>query len=183
MVRTISWLPRLPEIRRSVRGNARTHYSRRDLELLFKLGERMAGKMIEMLDTVQVGPSCLVQRAVLERFLERVSKADDVAELYKQLRKKKRGPTRSKPRAMVLQDQEAEGMAATPDWISLSRGHLAIRFETAEQLCQGFDMVERMVEVHGDEFALKFEPEPKGPSEFDRALGMRGWSMRKPQEH
>jgi len=154
--------------------------------MLFDLGPRMAGKMIEMLDTVQVGPSRLVSREVLDRFLERASKAEDVAELYKRLRKRKHDPNWNKPRAMVLANQPPQGIAAMPplpDWISLSQGHLAIRFETAEQLCQGLALVARMVEQHGDEFALKFEPEPKGAAEFDRAVGMRGWSMRKPQEH
>jgi hypothetical protein len=148
----------------------------------------MAGKMVEMLDTVQVGPSRLVAREVLERFLERVSKAEDVAELYKRLRKRKHDPTWNKPRAMVLEDttdQAATGIAALPplpDWISLSQGHLAIRFETAEQMAQGLALVERMMAANGDEFALKFEPEPRGASEFDRAVGMRGWPVRRPSK-
>ena len=181
MPRTVSWLPRLHQIRRSVRDGARTHYSRRDLELLFELGPRMAGKMVGMLDTVQVGPSRLVPRDVLERFLERVSKAEDVPVLYTRLRRKKHESTH-KPRAMVLQDSAPEPMPALPNWISLSRGHLAVRFETAEQLAEGLRMLTRMVESHGDEFALQYEPEARGPSAFDRTVMMRGWQARRPQE-
>jgi hypothetical protein len=150
--------------------------------LLFGLGPRMAGKMVEMLETVQVGPSRLVPREVLERFLERVSKADDVAALYRRLRKRKHDPTWNKPRAMVLDDNGPQEMPALPDWISLSRGLLTIRFEITEQLVQGLALVERMVQTHGDEFALKYEPEEKKPSAFDRAVGMRGWSMPRPSE-
>jgi hypothetical protein len=182
MARTVSWLPRLQEIRRSVRGSTRTHYNRRELELLFGLGPRMAGKMIEMLDTVEVGPSRLVPREVLERFLERVSKARDIAELYRRLRKRKHDPNWNKPRAMVLDDNEPREMPALPDWIYLSRGHLIMRFEITEQLVQGLALVERMVATHGDEFALKYEPEEKRPSEFDRAVGMRGWQVQRPPE-
>jgi hypothetical protein len=182
LARTISWLTRLQEIKRSVRGSARTHYNRRELELLFGLGPRMAGKMIEMLDTVQVGPSRLVPREVLLRFLERVGKADDVAALYRRLRKRKHDPNWNKPRAMVLEDQEPQEAPALPDWISLSRGLLTIRFEITEQLVQGLALVERMVETHGDEFALNYEPESKRTSEFDRRVGMRGWQVRRPPE-
>jgi hypothetical protein len=142
----------------------------------------MAGKMIEMLDTEPVGPSRLVRREVLLRFLERVSKADDVAALYRKLRKRKHDPSWNKPRAMVLEDHEPREMPALPDWISLSRGLLSIRFQITEQLVQGLALVERMVQTNGDEFALNFEPEEKGPSEFDRAVGMRGWQVRRPSE-
>jgi hypothetical protein len=142
----------------------------------------MAGKMVEMLDTVEVGSSRLVPREVLDRFLERVSKAPDVAALYRRLRKRKHDPSWNKPRAMVLDDRAPQGMPALPDYISLSRGLLTIRFEITEQLVQGLALVERMVAEHGDEFALKYEPEEKRPSEFDRAVGMRGWQVQRPPE-
>lgn len=182
MSRTISWLPRLLEIRRSVRESTRTHYNRRELELLFGLGPRMAGKMVEMLETEPVGASRLVRRETLLRFLERVAKAPDVAALYRRLRKRKHDPTWNKPRAMVLDDHEPQEMPALPDSISLSRGLCTIRFTITEQLVQGLAFVEKIVATHGDEFALKYEPEETKPSEFDRAVGMRGWSVPRPPE-
>ena len=48
MPRRTSWLPRLPEIRRSVRESVRSHYERRDLERLFHIHPRAAQKLMQM---------------------------------------------------------------------------------------------------------------------------------------
>jgi hypothetical protein len=82
MPRPISWLPRLHIIARSVAQSIRSHYDRHDLEALFELQPRSAQKLLEMLPTVQVGNSHLVDREVLANFLDRVRDADDVAGLF-----------------------------------------------------------------------------------------------------
>lgn len=49
MLRLITWLSRLHEIRRSVANLVRSHYDRRDIEALFELQPRAAQKLVEML--------------------------------------------------------------------------------------------------------------------------------------
>ena len=62
MPRPISWLQRLPVIRKSVANSVRSHYDRHDLENLFELQPRAAQKLLEMLPTAQIGNSKLVDR-------------------------------------------------------------------------------------------------------------------------
>jgi hypothetical protein len=69
MPRPISWLPRLHVIRRTVSNSVRSHYDRHELETLFQLQPRAAQKLIEMLPSVKVGTSRLVEREVLVNFL------------------------------------------------------------------------------------------------------------------
>jgi hypothetical protein len=94
MPRPISWLPRLHEIARSVANSVRSHYDRRDLEQLFELQPRAAQKLLEMLPTVQVGTSGLVERETLGAFLERVRDSENTTELFEQIRKEKAGNSR-----------------------------------------------------------------------------------------
>jgi hypothetical protein len=77
MPRPVSWLPRLHLIARSVANSVRSHYDRRDLEALFELQPRGTQKLLEMLPTVQIGNSRLVDRKVLAGFLDRVREAED----------------------------------------------------------------------------------------------------------
>jgi len=104
MPRPISWLPRLHEIARSVANSVRSHYDRRDLEQLFELQPRAAQKLLEMLPTVQVGTSGLVERETLGAFLERVRDSENTTELFEQIRKEKAGNSRRKIRALVRRD-------------------------------------------------------------------------------
>ncbi len=73
MPRPASWLPRLYDITRSVTNSVRSHYQRRDLELLFELQPRAAQKLLKMLPTTEVGTGHLVSRETLLSFLARVS--------------------------------------------------------------------------------------------------------------
>ena len=95
MPRPVSWLPRLHEIRRSVANSVRSHYGRRDLEQLFELQPRAAQKLIEMLPTVQIGTSLLLEREALAGFLDRVREAEDVTALFEQVRAEKAGVSRA----------------------------------------------------------------------------------------
>ena len=101
MARPLSWLPRLSDIRRAVANSARSHYGRRDLETLFELQPRAAQKLLEMLPTLQVGTSRLVDREVLAGFLDRVRDAEDTAELLERVRAEKAQVSRKRPRSLV----------------------------------------------------------------------------------
>jgi hypothetical protein len=65
--RPITWLPRLPEIRRSVKRSARSHCERKDIERLFELQPRAAQALVQGISpSAQVGRSFLLARADLE---------------------------------------------------------------------------------------------------------------------
>jgi hypothetical protein len=64
--RPISWLPRLSEIRRSIKNSVRSHYERKDIERLFQLQPRAAQALIQ-----GIAPSARVGRSFLLSFQSR----------------------------------------------------------------------------------------------------------------
>ena len=159
MPRPISWLPRLHEIRRSVANSVRSHYGRRDLEQLFELQPRAAQKLFEMLPTVKIGTSLLVEREALVTFLDRVREAEDVTALFDQVRAEKVGVSRKKIRALVPRDTEPATLSSLPESIALSRGRLEVSFATVEQLAEAMFALARVLETDVDAFARTYEPE------------------------
>src|SRR5436305_294631 len=82
MARPLSWLPRLPEIRRLVKNSVRSHYERADLQRLFQIQPRSAQALIRAISpSATVGQSYLVARADLEAFLDHVAEGRDPASL------------------------------------------------------------------------------------------------------
>jgi hypothetical protein len=161
--RPITWLPRLHEIRRSVAHSVRSHYDRRDLEALFQLQPRAAQKLLEMLPTVHVGTSHLVERETLGGFLERVQQSEGTTQLLAQLRGEKAESSRRKVRSLVRRDLEPVGLTSLPDSMNLSRGRLEVRFQTVEELAQAMYTLARILEAEGEAFAQAYElasPEP-----------------------
>jgi hypothetical protein len=158
MARSVSWLPRLHEIRRSVENSVRSHYDRRDLELLFKLQPRAAGKLLDLLPTTRIGSAHLVERDALRKFLHLVHEAEDVTALLDRQRLQKEKVSRRRPRSLVRRDLDPVGLAALPDWIVLNRGRLVVDFLTTEQFAEGLLMLARILESDGDEFAARYEP-------------------------
>jgi len=157
MPRPVSWLPRLYEISRAVTNSVRSHYDRRDLEHLFELQPRAAQKLIELLPSVQVGTSRLLERSDLLGFLDRVRDTDDTAALFETLRREKAGISRRKVRSLVRRDLDPVGLASLPDAIVLSRGRLEVSFATVEQLAECLLLLARVLENEGDAFAQAFE--------------------------
>src|SRR5271157_615883 len=75
--RPVSWLPRLAEIRRSVKNSVRSHYERKDIERLFQLQPRSAQALIQgIAPSAKVGQGYLLARADLQAFLERVAEGN-----------------------------------------------------------------------------------------------------------
>lgn len=160
MPRPVSWLPRLHQISRSVANSVRSHYDRRDLEHLFELQPRAAQKLLEMLPTVEIGTSRLVDREVLSSFLGRVRDADDTAGLFEEIRAEKAAVSRRKPRSLVRRDLDPIGIGSLPDSIALSRGRLEVNFRTVEELAEAMYALARVLEAEGEEFARSFERDP-----------------------
>ena len=164
MPRPVSWLPRLYEIRRSVAHSVRSHYDRGDLEKLFKLQPRAAGKLLEMLPTVQVGISQLVDREVLAGFLDRVRDSDDTAKLFEEVRAEKTQVSRRMPRSLVRRDVNPIDLASLPESVGLSRGRLEVSFRSVEELAESLLLLARILETDGDRFVQKYEPEATKPN-------------------
>ena len=157
MPRPVSWLPRLHEISRTVANSVRSHYDRGDLQKLFELQPRAAGKLLEMLPTVQVGTSRLVDREVLLGFLGRVRDAEDIPKLFEEIRTETVAVSRRKPRSLVRRDLDPIGIASLPSSITLSPGRMEVRFGTVEELAEAMYALARVLESEGEEFERRFE--------------------------
>ena len=172
MPRPISWLPRLHEIARSVDNSVRSHYGRRDLEQLFELQPRAAQKLLELLPTIPVGTSLLVEREVLSGFLDRVRDAEDISGLLGQIRHEKAQSSRRKVRSLVRRDFDPIDLDSLPESLALSRGRIEISFLTAEQLAQDLFKIAQVLTEDVEEFVRRFEPEPP-PTHIDDANEVR----------
>jgi hypothetical protein len=135
----------------------RSHYDRHDLESLFELQPRAAQKLLEMLPSVQIGSSRLVDREVLASFLDRVRDADDTTKLFQEIRAEKAQVSRRRPRSLVRRDLDPIGIASLPSSIKVSRGRLEVSFSTVEELATAMYALARVLEAEGDEFAREFE--------------------------
>jgi len=169
MPRPVSWLPRLHEIRRSVANSVRSHYGRRDLQKLFELQPRAAQKLIELLPTVKIGTSLLIEREALAGFLDRVREADDAGTLFEQVRAEKTAVSRKKVRALVPRDTEPATLTSLPESIALTRGRLEVNFATVEQLAEAMFALAQVLTTEVDAFAQAYEPE--GPPEEPEDAG------------
>ena len=173
MARPASWLPRLHEIRRTVSSSIRSHYTRRELEVLFQLQPRAALKVIELLPTVSIGTSLLVEKDALLSFLQGAHDADDVTAYFERVRLAKATVSQKKIRSLVRRDREALTISSLPRALSLSPGRLEIEFATVLELTEAMYALARVLENDEQEFARLYEhsavPEAdKDAQEIDR---------------
>lgn len=141
---------------------------------MFKLQPSSAGKLMEILPTVPIGGSLLVEREALKVFLERVAAADDVPALLTEIRRDKATRSRRKLRHVTRFDVEPVPMAALPEWIRFSRGRMEVDFATVEQLVEGMFMLAGILHNELDAFAATYET----PSEERQANIAAGQEMR-----
>jgi hypothetical protein len=129
--RPVSWLPRITEIRRSVKNSVRSHYERKDIERLFQVQPRSAQALIQgIAPSAKVGQGYLLARADLETFLEHVAEGSDPASLLA-LRPE---PSRRRLRELIQVDQATATLDTAPSNISFQSGQLGIDFASMEQL-------------------------------------------------
>jgi hypothetical protein len=165
--RPISWMPRLHEIRRSVKGSTRSHYGRQDLEKLFCLQPRAAQKLLEGLPTVAVGTSRLVERDSLAAFLEHVHAAEtpeQVAEVFEQYRTEKTNASKRRLRSLIQRNTEPVDFASLPPGMKLQRGRLEVSFSTVAELAESMYFIARALETDGDGFVRDYEPRAPLPT-------------------
>ena len=132
MPRPITWLPRLTEIRRSVKNSARSHYERKDIERLFELQPRAAQALVQGISpSAKVGRSFLLARADLEAFLDRIHEGADPASL---LSRRSEPVPRRRLRELVQVDRVPATLDEAPGNISLQPGELSISFRSMQEL-------------------------------------------------
>ncbi len=160
MARPASWLPRLHEIRRTVSNSVRSHYTRRELEGLFQLQPRAALKLIELLPTVSIGTSLLVEKDALLGFLQGAQDADDVTAYFERVRLAKATVSQKKIRSLVRRDREPLTISSLPHALHLSPGRLEIEFATVLELTEAMYTLARVLESDEQEFARRYELSP-----------------------
>ncbi len=166
MARPPSWLPRLPQLHRTVRQSVRSHYTRRDLEGLFQLQTSAAGALMDLVPTTGLGSAQLVEREALMEFLRKVQAAEDVPALMAELRTHKPTPSRRKIRFLIQKDAEPPTPAALPAGLTLERGRAEIHFKTLEEFAATLMRIAQWLHTDPDGFAGEYEPlsEPGAPS-------------------
>ena len=165
--RPVSWLPRLHTIQRTVANSVRSHYGRRDLELLFELQPRAAGKLLEALPTVAVGTSRLVEREALASFLAKVQAAEDVGAVLEEARLGKDAASRKRLRSLIQQDDESVSLTSLPRSLTLTRGRLEVNFRSLEELAEAMYFLARALDGDLEGFAAQYEPKPERSEESE----------------
>jgi hypothetical protein len=130
----------------------RSHYQRRDLEILFKLQPRAAQKLIELMPRSSVGAALLVERDHLATFLQSVRDSDNPTKLLAEIRKNPPPVTRKKMRTLL--QYESRSGTTLPDSIHLRRCRLEVSFRTAEELAEAMLAIAKIIET--DEFAQSY---------------------------
>jgi hypothetical protein len=159
MPRPISWLPHLHEIRRSVLNSVRSHYDRNDLERLFEVQPRSAQLLLELLPTVRLGRSLLVEREALAQFLERLTAAEDVSSEIERIRSDKPGRVRKKLRYVVTDEVANATVSSLPSNVGVEPGRLEIRFNTLVELAESLHAVAQALDHDLDTCAQLWVPQ------------------------
>jgi hypothetical protein len=132
MPRTLSWLPRLAEIRRTVHQSARSHYERKDIERLFQIQPRRAQQLIQgIAPSAKIGRSLLLERSALQAFLDAIADGADPACL---LSARVAPAPRRKLRILVQHDHAPTTLDNAPGNISFEAGKLTITFNCIQDL-------------------------------------------------
>lgn len=168
MPKPISWLKDAAEIRAKVAASTYSHFHTSDIGDLFGLMPRAAGILMEAMPRVRYGTSYIVPAEGLVEFLDNVLKAPDVPALIQARRAANLYVSRRKPRTVVLKEKLGNGLASLPDCVTLTRGELRIKFQTALELSQALAIL--ISNMEGDwewyEFCRLYEIErPELPSE------------------
>lgn len=166
MARPISWLPRLAEIRRTVTNSKRDLYDSQALEKLFGMERRGVHNLVSVLPAVKVGASLVVERDVLSRFLEELSKAENPSAVYTKKRRGKKPPRTSK--LMVRRQLIVDGsLSSLPETVTLTPGKIDFRFGSTLELIESMAIFLGAVQNEEGAFTDKFVPVP--PDSAQRA--------------
>lgn len=161
MARSFPWLDRVSELAGAVRNSVRSHYTRRDLEVLFRVTRSAAGRLLELLATERIGGVHVVQREVLGRFLEQVAETEDVAALVAELREERGNLSRAKARYLLVRDAPEVAVTSLPVSIRLEPGTLRIDFGSLEELVERLALLAQAMQDDPVAFELRCETAKK----------------------
>jgi len=159
MPRPVTWLPRIREIRESVKASVRSHYERSEIERLFQVQARAAQQLMKIVGTaVKVGRSRLIERAALETFLDDLFESEDTTGALAQ---RKVGPPPQAPRrairSLVLVDRPPATLNSLPHNLSLETGRLTITFQTVQELATALGALAVVLDNESEKFAERYE--------------------------
>jgi hypothetical protein len=168
MSRTVSWIPRLPDLLRSVSSSVRSHYSTPEIERLFEIQPRSAQMLMGLLPTVSIGTCRLVERQALAAFLQQLNDSSDPARELAAIRTQGRPlVVRRKLRELVQSDLQVDA-SSLPSNIHLKPGEATIRFSAVEDLVTALLWFAQRLDQDLDEFASRYEPPlPEAPFSSD----------------
>ena len=142
-------------------GSVRSHYGRRELEVLFGLQPRAAQQLLGLLPAAAVGTSRLVEAESLREFLDRIQAASDVSREIEAVRREKKSSGRRRLRTLVQTDDAPVSFASPPVSVTLRRGRLEIDFATTEELAAAMYWLARALDGDLEAFATDYEPAPQ----------------------
>jgi hypothetical protein len=158
MARPVSWLPRLSGLVRSVSESVRSHYASDDLERLFEIQPRSAQMLMNLLPTIRIGKSLLVEREALAGLLARLADAEDPAAELAAVRAGGKPPgVRRTLRDLVPRDIDA-GLTELPHNVVLEPGSLTVRFADVEELASSLWHLAALLQDDLKGFAARYEP-------------------------
>jgi len=117
-------------------------------------------KLIELLPTVSIGTSLLVEKDALLGFLQGAQDADDVTAYFERVRLAKATVSQKKIRSLVRRDREPLTISSLPRALHLSPGRLEIEFATVLELTEAMYTLARVLESDEQEFARRYELSP-----------------------
>jgi hypothetical protein len=142
---------------RSATESVRSHYTCSDIERLFNIQPRSAQKLMNLLPTVRIGKSQLVEREALASFLGRLAEAEDPGSALAAIRAEGKPPVvRRKLRELVQRDLSADASSLPPN-VHLEPGTLAISFTTVEELAASLWSLATLLEEDLEGFAERYE--------------------------
>lgn len=130
MARTISWLPRLKEIRVLVEKSPISLWDRADLEKVFELQSRAANTLLAKLPRGRgPGGALLVEREALLRFLNEVERTGRPPKARTKVYRKRM-------RLTVLPARQVGrgSVEAIPNTVTVAPGRISVAFRDAEDL-------------------------------------------------
>jgi hypothetical protein len=166
MAKTISWLHRAPDIRKQVRQATDSHFHRRDIQRIFELQKSAASWLMDAMPRIKYGTGHIIVAEALIEFLDDVLASADAPALIDARRAANLYVSRRKPRTVVLKEKLGNGLASLPDYVTLTRGELRIKFENSFELMEAQMIVMSNMQAEWYEFCRMYEPEqPSLPSE------------------
>jgi hypothetical protein len=180
MARPRPWLPDVPQLIRTVERSKQSHFPRKDIQRIFAIQPRAAGKLLALFPQVEGSLNThMVKRELLLAFLQAVRDAPD-PDVYLRGLEGRQKISRKRPRVLVMKDLLEESTLATlPRGITLERGRLVVTFTSEQELGNHLAAFAGAWERERVEFFERYVPESDEDRERQAALELEREDMRR----